>query len=147
MSAEHATHFSNVDLDIKSRANLGALAAWMERRAVVLQSQRHRGVHFVSIELSSARQATPDTCIAGLARLIEGLPAAERRLWDGAFARIFDIGIQAGADEEVYRPEIKSATLARVAALHAAIVFTVYPFGLYQEPKVDVEPSRKTRGR
>ena len=116
MTSETATHFLNVDLDVKSRANLAPLVGRMERRAVVLHSDRRRGVHSARFELLGTRQGTPDQCIAGLARLIEDLPAAERGLWDEASARIFDIGIQAGADGQVFKLKIKAATLERVAA-------------------------------
>lgn len=129
MTTKTATEFLNVDLEIKSRANLAPLVGRLERRAVAVRSERLRGVHHASFEVASARPSTPDRCIARLARLIEALPAAERRLWERASERIFDIGIQAGANGAVFKPKIKAATLERVAALGAAIVVTVYPHG------------------
>ena len=125
MKGERKPHFMNVDLDLKSRADLAPLVARLARRASVLRSDRHRGLHCATFELLSSRQHTPERCIAGLARLIEGLPVTERRLTQ----RIFDVGIQAGADGHVFRPTITTATLARVAALRAALTVTVYPYG------------------
>lgn len=129
MADERTTHFLNVDLEVRSRASLAALVARLEGRVVVLSSERLRGVHLARFETLGARTATPDRCIAALVRLVEDLPRPERRLWDGASERVFDIGIQAGRDGQVFRPKIAASTLARVAALGAGIRVTVYPFG------------------
>lgn len=129
MTRRRPTHFLNVDLEVRSRKNIEPLVAWMDREAVVLRSERHRGLHVASFELASARQSTPDRRIARLAALVEALPTAERSLWDGASVRTFDVGVQAGADGHVFVAPLASATLSRVAGLGASVVVTVYPYG------------------
>lgn len=124
-----ASSFLNVDLDLRSRADLTPLVDRLEPKTVVLRAEKYRGIYVASFELLSFRASTPDGCIAGLAGLIEDLPPAARRLWNGASERVFDVGIQAGADRQAFKPKIKAATLERVAALRADIVVTIYPYG------------------
>lgn len=119
------SHFLNVDLDLKSKADLAPLVAKLGRKVVVLHERKERGAYYVSLELSK-QQASPEACMAAFAKLIEALPRPERRLWDAAASRRFDVGVQADGEGVVFVTPIKAATLGRIAKVGGEIVTTVY---------------------
>jgi hypothetical protein len=83
-----ATTFLNVDLDLYSRSNLQPLVAALGQRVFTLQVGREGQTYSAHLELSRE----PKT--AGTA-LIHTLPKAERKLWDTANVRDFNVGVQA----------------------------------------------------
>jgi hypothetical protein len=120
------THFLNVDLGIKSRADLAPLLAKLDPKVVVLHQRRDRGFHHASMELYEfSRYLDPERCIEGFARLIEKLPPATRRVWDRAAHRRFNIGIEAETGAP-YLALLEAKTIRRVAAVNGELVITVY---------------------
>jgi hypothetical protein len=123
----NSTHFLNVDLDLKSEVDLGALVEALGERVVVLHSGKRRGIHHASLELYEfSRYVEPETCIARFVQLVRHLPTPARRLWNGATERQFNVGIQAGSKGVPFTSRIKTATLRRVAEIGGEIVLTVY---------------------
>lgn len=124
---EKATHFLNVDLELKSRADLGLLLAALDKKMVVLHSRKEHGIHFASLELYEfSRYVTPETCITRFVKLVRRLPPSARRVWDGALHRRFDIGIQTAAKSGSYAASIAPATVRGVAEVGGEIAITVY---------------------
>jgi len=114
-----------VDLDIYSRSKLDPLAAAFGQKAAALYVGRERHLYSAHFELNW-QPKTPDAAIRGLAALVLGLPRTERRLWDAAISRAFNIGIQAAAGAKPYEAKVAPGTLEVVASLKARIVVTVY---------------------
>jgi hypothetical protein len=82
---DRATHFLNVDLELRSRADLGPLVAAVDKKMVVLHSRRERGISHASLELYEfSRYVDPDMCIARFVQVVRRLPPSARRVWDGA---------------------------------------------------------------
>jgi len=82
------THFLNLDLDLKSRADLGPLLEALGETVVVLHSTKRRGVHRVSLELYEFRKyVEPETCLSRFVQLVRRLPLPAHRLWSGAAER------------------------------------------------------------
>jgi hypothetical protein len=114
--------FLNIDVDVRSRRSLAALAAawpWAQR-----PFQNSRWLVF------SARghATTADATAQELIEQVHALPRAARRAWDLASTRTFDIGVQAGISSRPFeKVTLAAETLARIASIRARIKVTVYP--------------------
>lgn len=121
-----ATHFLNVDLDLKSKADLGPLLDAMGENVVGIHSEKRRGAHRVLLELYELRYVDAERCLARFADLIRRLPTPARRLWNGALHRRFDVGIQAVSGGPTFTSALTNATLRRVGELGGELIVTVY---------------------
>jgi hypothetical protein len=120
-----ATTFLNVDLDIYARCNLKPLVAALSQKMLVLHAGRRGRTHSAHLELARSPKSA-DAAIRMFAALINGLPEPERRLWDMATARDFNIGVQAAIQPHSYEIRLAHDTVEAVSALKARIVVTVY---------------------
>lgn len=120
-----ATTFLNVDLDIYSRSDLQPLLAALSQKTLVLHAGRYGRSHSAHLELARSPK-TANEAIRIFAGLISGLPKRERRLWDMATARDFNIGVQAATQPHSYEIRLAHDTVKTVSALKARIVVTVY---------------------
>jgi len=120
------THFLNVDLDVFSRSPLDALAASFAGKAFPLYVGRHGNRYRAHFELSAAYRKSADTRITGLVRLVKSLPRAARTVWNQAYRRDFNIGIQAGREPYCYEVPLNPETLKLVSSVDARVVVTIY---------------------
>ena len=67
-----------------------------------------------------------DAGILALCTAVERLGKGERRLWDGALSRTFDVGYSLGPGVRMVRVLLQPETIARVVALGARIAFSCY---------------------
>jgi hypothetical protein len=138
-------HFSNIDLDVRSRRSLAplieALGEWA-RRPMPNDSR------WIIVNTRGAAKGAD-----GVARLllkqIESLRGEPRRCWRDARRRVFDIGIQAPgtgsrAFEEV---RLTADTMRRIAAVDAEVQITVYPPEPESEEADYIPPRRKASKR
>ena len=72
----------------------------------------------------------PDRLIRGFVALVKRLPRTERRLWDRADRREFNVGIQAATAPPSYELHLKPATVRDAASVNAGIGITVYASAL-----------------
>jgi len=118
-------NYLNVDLEIRSSADLKPLADAVSTHLDIIHLGRVRNEFFLSVEVPGRTQP-PDAAIAILAKTILSLPPSVRRHWQRARDRVFDIGlvktIQAGAYALAVHPE----TLKTVAKLNARLAITIY---------------------
>ena len=119
------TTFLNVDLDLFSRSDLQPLVTALGSKVFVLFVGRDRQTYRAHLELSREPKSA-DVAIRGFAALISTLPKMERKLWDTAKIRDFNIGIQAGIQPHAYETFLSSEAIDAVSKLKARIVFTVY---------------------
>ena len=131
---EQKTAFLNVDLDIWSRSPLDELVKALGRRVVTLHVGRDGRRHVAHLEMNDTRP-DPDRVIAGFTALIHSLGRRDRRTWDSADRREFNLGIQVGADN--FELRIAPETVRAAAGVNASIGVTVYSVGA---------PGLKTRG-
>ena len=117
--------FSNVDLDVASRADLAPLIKALEPEAFCLDgtARRRRGLCFARFELSR-QPKNPD---AGIVSLIESLPARVRALWNGAAQRDFNVGVEAADRYQQFT--VRTETVLSAGRVGGSITFTVYPIG------------------
>jgi hypothetical protein len=120
--------FSNVDLDVASRADLAPLVEALEPRAFCLNgsSFRRRGVNFASFELSR-QPRNPDAAIRAFVSLIEALSPKARALWNRATKRDFNVGVEAADSCQQFTVLAETAMLA--GRVGGSITFSVYPLG------------------
>ena len=125
VAEEGETRFLNVDLDILSKARLEPLVEAFGKRVSVHYVGREGRRFGAHLALLSYGQSA-DALMSALARLVKRLPPRARRLWNGAIAREFNIGIQAGLKPRSHELRIDEETLALVASLGGRIVVTTY---------------------
>jgi hypothetical protein len=128
-TADSATRFLNVDLDIWSASPLDSFAHAFGKKIVVLHAGKEgRGRYGAHLTLahSGLPTDTADRLIQGFVRLIRKLPPAARASWNRARRRDFNVGIQAASRPHSYELPVQPATLQAVASVNARLVVTVY---------------------
>ena len=79
------------------------------------------------LELASSHMAmSADDTIVGLTRLIQSLPRVQRKVWDSAQRREFNIGIEAGLEPHGFELRLEQRTLKAVTDVDGVLVITVY---------------------
>ena len=106
----------------------------MGQRVFTLHVGREGQTYSAHLELSREPK-TADLAIRSLAVLIDTLPKAERKLWDTANVRDFNVGVQAAMRPHSYEIPLAYETIKIASALKARIVFTIYPAGVPKSVK------------
>jgi hypothetical protein len=119
------TTFLNVDLDIYSTVPLESLVKAFGRRVLTLYVGPDGRRHAAHLEMAGA-SSNPDQLIRSFVRLVQRLPRAQRRLWDNAQLREFNIGIQSASGPASYELHLKPATVKAASEITATIGVTVY---------------------
>jgi hypothetical protein len=119
------THFLNVDLDIYSHKDLQPLVTAMGRKVIVLYVGRQKRTYSAHLELYRMAK-TADSTIRSFCALVRALAPRERKLWDQAKVRDFNIGVQSGMQPRSYELALQEETVKSASELGARIVFTVY---------------------
>jgi hypothetical protein len=124
---ERPTHFLNVDLDVWSRTPLDPIVDAFGDRVFVLHVGKWRRRYSAHCELAGYRKnPSADLLIVRLVQLVKRLPKPLRQLWNSAYAREFNIGIEAARKSSVFELRLRPETLSEVAAIGGRIVVTVY---------------------
>lgn len=97
----------------------------MEPNIFVLHVGREKRTFSAHLELSRMPK-TPDAAIRAYGALITNLPGTERKLWDTAKVRDFNIGVQTAMLPRAYEISLNAESLEIVSNLGARIVFTIY---------------------
>jgi hypothetical protein len=121
-------YFLNVDLEIQSASKLDSLAAAMGRRVHVLHCGPGSKRRYLLAVETSRQLKGPDATIHALCRMIERLPPAARRIWNGAIKE-FDVGYELRPSERFSRFALRPDTLQRIAGLGASLAVTYYRGG------------------
>ena len=140
--SEELTCFLNVDLDIAAAQDLAPLVRALGPRAFDLHTGPAGAGYQTHLELNSRgteKQRKADATIKRFVTLLAALPSREKRLWNHATQRDFNIGIQSGLEPRAFEFALRPETLKAVARLGARVVVTVYA--------VDAVPRRQARRR
>ena len=117
--------FLNVDLDIRSVSPLDSLVNALGPSVFALYVGRERRRYVAHLE-TAIHSPNPDRLIRHMVGLVRRLPRTQRRVWNRAELREFNIGIQAAAWPTRYEWRLDPATVRAAASVHAAIGVTVY---------------------
>jgi hypothetical protein len=120
------TYFLNVDLDVFSRSSLEPLAAAFGSKVIPLYVGPHGSRYRAHFELGGSHRKSADALIVGLVQLVRNLPRAARLVWNQAYRRDFNIGIQGGFKPHCYELPLKAETLKLVSSVNARVVVTIY---------------------
>jgi hypothetical protein len=151
----NATHFLNVDLDIHSTSSLEPLITALGKRVIVLHTGRNKRLHCAHLEVARFTKDA-DSTIRAFCNMISSLSRAERKLWDAAKQRDFNIGVQAGHRPHAYEMFLAVDTVKAVSELGARLVVTVYsapgsladvPLSAGTSAKIDSSKRRRSVAR
>lgn len=117
--------YLNVDLEVRSAESLAPLVAGLGDEVIVLRDDEHAGRFHASFELSQCDLGAEET-ILGFCDLIEGLPAGVREHWERCERREFNLGYELAPGGPSAEVRLSELALRRMAALGAALGFTVY---------------------
>jgi hypothetical protein len=121
------THYTNVDLDVYASVPLNGFVQALGNEAVVLHVGGSRHQYEAHVELAASHMAkSANDTIAGLIRLVRSLPRVQRRIWDSAARREFNIGIEAGLEPHSFELCLRQRTLKAIADVRGVLVVTVY---------------------
>lgn len=126
------TRYLNVDLELRSAADLSPLAEHWGERVMVLFNHRVGECYHLALETAVAETSRPpsaadaDACIQDFLALFSALPSPLLALWTGCTSRTFDIGVTAGTTPPAFALTPSEPTLRAVAELGAAARLTVY---------------------
>ena len=126
MNYDTQTRFLNVDLEVSSASDLTWLVEELGEDVSNLFCGPAQG-HFLATFEADPMSADPDGLIGYLCGLIEGLSDEQRRVWDQAFLKIFDIGYQVGNEPPAYQSDLRPETLAAIVRIGASVRITIYP--------------------
>ena len=119
------TTLLNVDLDVVSRTRLDDLVEAMTPAAFALFVGKEGAQYTAHLELATV-SSDPNRLIRRFVGLIEKLPPKERRTWNRARQREFNLGIQAAAHPHRYGIALAPQTIRAAQSVNASIGFTVY---------------------
>ena len=122
---EGTTEFLNVDLDIYSRRSLKPLVRAFGEQVIVLYLGRERQDYVAHLELADQPKAA-DRAVRDFGNLVNRLTSAQRKIWNTAIARSFNIGIQAASKAKPFEIELSPRTIRVLCSLNAGVAFTVY---------------------
>ena len=122
-----AIQFLNVDLEIESDEPLQPLADYFGDKVIVLSCGERGNYYQAAFEAPS--EGDPDTLIGYFCTLIESLRKKERKMWDSAFLRDFNLGYESGLEPQCFESKLRSTTISRIRDIGASITVTIYPPG------------------
>ncbi len=104
---EDGTYFLNVDLDVFGRSSLEPLASALGPRVSQLYVGPHGNHYSAHFELRASPRAGADAWIVSLMQLVKAYKAA-RLVWNQAYRRDFNIGIQRRSQTAQLRVDLES---------------------------------------
>ena len=119
-------HFMNVDLDVLSRSRLEPLATAFGSAVTVLYVGGEGRLFEAHFELADSFEKDADTLMQEFVDLVRGLPPSARKLWNGATARDFNVGIQSALKPHCHELRLTAKTLDAVAGVRGSVVITTY---------------------
>ena len=95
------------------------------KRVIVLHAGREGRGYGVHLELAG-QSPNADLLVRRFVKLVEALPPAARRLWNGARRREFNVGVQAAGTPHAFQLRLERPTIQAVARVNGRIGLTVY---------------------
>ena len=119
--------YLNVDLLIKSRSDLTPIVKAFGEDVIVMSNDKFGEFYYAYFEIAGSH-AGPNEDIGYFCSLIEGLEDGDKKLWDNAFYRIFDIGYESGTSNNSYSSDLKAYVISKISEVNASVRVTVYPY-------------------
>jgi hypothetical protein len=121
--------FLNLDLVLRSRADLSAIIGYSDEKAFVLSHHEHDGEWTLVLELAEDRLACdPADYTRRFLAMISEFPAGVRDRWNACTSRTFSYGFDGGANAPSLEATICADLLRQLAHVGVDIGISVYPF-------------------
>lgn len=137
--------FANVDLDLYSSEDLRPLVNAFGNKVIEMWVGKVRRTYEAHLEIGWTRKKNPTSIILKFCRLVESLKASDRKLWDAAKTKSFDIGIHAPTRNHHYWSAVSPEAIRATASVGAQIAFTIY--GPMKPARPATNPGRPKRAR
>lgn len=118
--------FLNVDLDIYSKTDLQPLVDALDSSVIEMWVGRVRRTYEAHLEVGWEPRKTPSSIILRFCKLIRALPVRERRIWNAAKTKSFDIGIEAPKRHRHFWSSVTPEAVRAAAEVGAQIAITIY---------------------
>ena len=126
MSKLDKSSFMNVALEIFSRSDLKPIADAFGSKVTVFYLGKEFGLFKAYFYPGWPQPNTPETGILRYCKLIQKLPKKERRLWDSAKSRSFDLGFECPKKGRYYWGAVSQKAVRAAAEVGAQIAITIY---------------------
>jgi hypothetical protein len=124
---DEGTHVLNVDLEVFSREPLDKLVAAFGEAVDVLYVGKWGRRYAANLEVGgSGDQVDAERLMHRFIAIVRNLPSSQRRLWNGAQSREFNVGIEAAARSEAFELKLQPKTLKAINSVGGTLVVTVY---------------------
>ncbi|MGA7242588.1 MAG: hypothetical protein WBX19_05370 [Terracidiphilus sp.] len=118
--------FMNVALEIFSRSDLKPIADAFGSKVTVFYLGKEFGLFKAYFYPGWQQSNTPETGILRYCKLIQKLPKEERKLWDSAKSRSFDLGFEGPQKGRRYWGAVGQKAVRAAAEVGAQIAITIY---------------------
>lgn len=143
MESYNPPTFITLDVDVVSEEDLTPLASYFEEPAFVLENQYVNGLFYLRLEPCwfSTEEKTPENCAKFFVEEIAKVPKDLKDLWNRAKSKTFDFGFESGNALPYYQGEISHEVLAKVVAVGANFIITIYQISTSEEESVPIQES------
>ena len=124
--------YLNVDLILQSKEDLTPIVNHFGENIFVLHNGKKDESYYAYIELSEDHHE-PNEAIDALCTLIEALGTNEKKIWDNALSRVFDVGYEGGKTPNRFSTDINPKVLERLAKYNTCLRVSIYPSGQNSE--------------
>ena len=123
---QHSIRYLTTDLDLQATLDLAPLADAMPQEGLFAFHGGTDGSWYARFGATSGFHE-PNQDIDAMLTAIEALDEPSRNLWSACTSRKFNIGYDCGDTPWGFHQELLPPTLARMAAVGASLVITIYP--------------------
>ena len=131
--------YRNTDLILLAPYDLAPLAEALVTHGVLLSlyvGPWQNGLWSATFETTGSC-SEPDLNIGVMLMAIDALDEPSRKLWVACTSREFDIGYDCGDEPKVFSQHLSTTILARIAAVGARVVITLYSAHPHPGSKLD----------
>jgi hypothetical protein len=134
--------YLNTDLNLTSPDDLTALSKIFESRHIfpLHVTRGEDGRWYATFEVLD-QHTEPERSIATMVAVVESLRPPNRSVWRGCTLREFNIGYDCGAEPWAFNQGLSCELLGRIAAVGAALRWTLYP----DRKEATAKPARKRK--
>ncbi|HWD40346.1 MAG TPA: hypothetical protein VG944_15970 [Fimbriimonas sp.] len=121
------TQFLNVDLVIRARFDLSALVKLLEERGLpCIDGPTAKGRYWSATFETSLTRPTLARATDEFLKVIEGLEAEDRQLWDRCLKKELDFGYECQGDQFASAHIISNDLIKRIGRTGASVRTTIY---------------------
>jgi hypothetical protein len=122
------TRYITTDIFLSAAHDLTRLAEALDHRGLITYHvvQHDKGLWFARLRAGES-YLEPDENIAAMLTAVEALEEPFWSMWVACKVRDFEIGYDCGQEPREFNQHLSTVTLARIAAVSASVMITLYP--------------------